>query len=433
MTRSTYAFAWARVAQAAGGEVAHALGHPARGEPVPPREERDEERNASKRASDDERRNREKDAEEHLPPALLGAGLDLEVDPVRAGSSDEAGEAPPDEIHEREEVRLVADIRGEEAVQPGRHPARHERGEPGGDRREDDRDRPQEEPDKVGDRQEQAEEHRQARPREVVVDRHADGVLGKLRVLLGERRVGARVARREQEEVPGRLGAVAERERDEVAETARSAPTGEDREPGDECCGCARAANGREGPPGRVVVPARRAPRRPLALGAAREPRPEHSRERESREGQDQPEEPAPTALSHRRVDLQVDRVVLLTAKPRVRVGGEEDVRAHLGGVPDVRRDEAVQAVGHLALNEDGEPVRECREEGTDPVQRHPDQDGDRQEEAEEDGETSALEVVGDLQPDRPLSADPVHAPIVTAQLVGVTGRSAGRLLPRSS
>ena len=73
-----------------------------------------------------------------------------------------------------------------------------------------DRDRPEREPDEVGDREEEAEEDGEPGPLEVVVDDDPHRVLRQLRVRLGERGVGRRVARREQEEVAARLRAVAE-------------------------------------------------------------------------------------------------------------------------------------------------------------------------------------------------------------------------------
>ena len=106
-----------RVAQARRAEVAHPLGHPAVASAY------HHARNAITSATPPSALARmsagiaRKQPEERLPAALPLARGDLDVDPVRAGASREAGEAAPDEVDERAEVRRVADVRGEEAME----------------------------------------------------------------------------------------------------------------------------------------------------------------------------------------------------------------------------------------------------------------------------------------------------------------------------
>ena len=276
-----------------------------------------------------------------------------------------------------------------------------QRRHPGDENDEEDGDRPQQDPDDVWDREEETEHDGEPRPLEVVGHDHADGMLREHRVRLGELRIGGRIARREQEEVRPGLCRVAERERDEVAQPARRASADEDREPGEQR-GCGRdAADRRHVPPVRVLAAARRCRPRPLARRAACEPAAERGREQERRKREDEPEEASPATLADGRVDLHVDRVVLLDPEPRIRVRCEEHVRAHLGRIADVRRDEVVRALGHLALHEHCEPVHERDEERGDAAQDHPQQERDRQEDPEHHRETGALEVVADDESDR--------------------------------
>ena len=216
--------------------------------------------------------------------------------------------------------------------------------------------------------------------------------------------IGRRIARREQEEVRACLRRIAERVRHEVAQSARRASADEDREPGEQRGRGRDAAHRRDVPPVRLIAAARRRRPRPLAGRAAREPAAERGREQERREREDDPEEASPAALADGRVDLHVDRVVLLDPEPRIRVRSEEHVRAHLGRVADVRGDEVVRALGHLALDEHGEPVHEGDDERGDAAERHPDDERERQEDPEQHREPGALEVVADDESDGSVS-----------------------------
>ena len=197
------------------------------------------------------------------------------------------------------------------------------------------------------------------------------GCSGSSRERLGLYGIRRRVPGREQEEERARLRRVAEGECGEVAQSSWCAAAREDREPGEERRRSGDAADGGDVPPDRVLVPARRRPRA-LTGRAAHEAAAERRREQEGGNGEDESKEAAPTALTDRRVDLEVDGIVRLGPEPRVWIGGEEDVRAHLCRVAQVRRDEVVQALGHLALDEHGEPVHERHDGSCDPAQRHP-------------------------------------------------------------
>ena len=113
-------------------------------------------------------------------------------------------------------------------------PPEDQREDPPDERGDERHDRPQQEPDDVRDGEEEPEEHGESRSLEVVVHDDPHGMVGQLRVRLGEIRIRGRIARREEEQVRARLRGVAERERRQVAESARRASSREDREPGEE-------------------------------------------------------------------------------------------------------------------------------------------------------------------------------------------------------
>ena len=240
-------------------------------------------------------RNRKSDREPVLP---LGR-VDLDVDPVRARPTREAREAAADHVDERDEVGRVADVRREEAVERVRQPSEDDRDDPDERRDDEHHERPEHDPDEVGNGEEEAEEHGEPRPPEVVGDDRAHGVFDEVGVGLGERRVGRRVARREQQEIAGRLSAVAEGERDEVTQAARRSSARDDEEPGEEGArGCGPAERG-HAPPDRLLVPVRRRPRA-LARRAGREAAAECGRDRERREREQRDGRSLPTAPAER-------------------------------------------------------------------------------------------------------------------------------------
>jgi hypothetical protein len=133
-------------------------------------------------------------------------------------------------------------------VQRGGQPAEHECKEPDEECDYEDDERPQEEPDEVGDGEEEAEGDGEARAREIVRDDGAHGMVRQLRVWLRPRRVGRRVARRQEEQVSAGLRSVPECERDEVAEPARRPSEANRKEPGKERRGCRNTGTGRKAP-----------------------------------------------------------------------------------------------------------------------------------------------------------------------------------------
>ena len=76
-------------------------------------------------------------------------------------------------------------------------------------------------------------------------------------------------------------------------------------------------------------------------------------------------------------------------------------VGAHLHGVADVRDDEPLERLRRPPLEEQRQPEDDGHCEGGDAPERHDDQVGDREEQAEEHGDARPLEVVGDDEPDR--------------------------------
>ena len=101
-------------------------------------------------------------------------------------------------------------------------------------------------------------------------------------------------------------------------------------------------------------------------------------------------------------------------APPKLRIGAcsEVQVRAHLGGVPDVRRHELLERARRLALEDECEPDDHRDGEGGDAPEENHDQVWDREEEAEEHRHSRPLEVVRDDDADRQWRTV-VHAPIL--------------------
>src|SRR5262249_13702013 len=153
---------------------------------------------------------------------------------------------------------------------------------------------------------------------------------------------------REEEQVPGGLGVVAEHEHDQVPQPGGRPSADERDEPREERRGGGDAENGERG--------VRLEPASGLrAVRAARRAEAEATAERRHEEGrgdrEEEAEEAGPAALALWRCDLHTDWVLLLHAEPRVGIRGEEDVRTDLGGVAHVARDEVVEAGGRLALD----------------------------------------------------------------------------------
>ena len=212
-----------------------------------------------------------------------------------------------------------------------------------------------------------------------------------------------RIARREQEEVRARLRRVAERVRGEVAQPARRAAAHEDREPGEERGGGRDAADRRDVPP--VRAPRCRSttpsttpwPDEPLA-----NPPPSAVASRSAGSARTSRKKPAPATLADGRVDLHVDRVVLLdrgttdtgsrrgtrTRSPASRSGGTTATKSCVlsGTSPwTSTASQFTKATTNAAM----------------PRSDDPDEERDREEDPEHHREPAALEVVADDESDR--------------------------------
>ena len=118
---------------------------------------------------------------EIVQPTVLRSGGSISTSiPYEPARPVKPGKAAADQVDECEEVRRVADVCGEEAMERVRQPSEHEREDPGRRRDEEHRERPEHDPDEVRDREEEAEEDREPRPLEVVGDDDAHGVLREL-------------------------------------------------------------------------------------------------------------------------------------------------------------------------------------------------------------------------------------------------------------
>ncbi len=126
------------VAQARDAQVAQALGHASRDDRVEPAEERDARAATPPSAPRGGRPGwRGRAGRAVFQRFCVSRRVDLEVDAVGAGAPGEAREPAADEVEEREQVEHVAHVRGEEAMEPGRHASRDERREPGAESREE--------------------------------------------------------------------------------------------------------------------------------------------------------------------------------------------------------------------------------------------------------------------------------------------------------
>ena len=222
------------------------------------------------RAVQDERGQPEEEPEEGHPAALPPRRSNIHVDRV-AGPPREPRKRARDQKEKRADVRLVADVRREEAMQRRGRTAGHEREPPLRDQCEEGDDAPEEQPEDVRHRQEETEEGRQPRPAAVVVHRERHGMLGHRPRRGGKRRVGRRVRRRDEQEVRVRLRGVPEPIRGDVAKPVWHLASNQAREPAEEPGGQDDAAGDRKR--------AADAPGRPAAV---------HEREKEERRQREQ-------------------------------------------------------------------------------------------------------------------------------------------------
>jgi len=97
---------------------------------------------------------------------------------------------------------------------------------------------------------------------------------------------------------------------------------------------------------------------------------------------------------------LDVDLVARLAREAGEAVREQVQVRADMDLVAQVTADEAVQTLRRGPSHKRREPVRDDREERHDAPQEQPHQVRQHQQDAEEDGQATALEIVGDDQLD---------------------------------
>ena len=323
--------------------------------------------------------------------------IDREVDGVAAGSADEARERAADEKEERHHVHRVAHPRGDEAVERHRHPAGHERDDPGDEHGQQREHAPEDEPDQVRDREEEPEEDGEPRPLEVVGQLEPNRVRRQRGVRDDAGRVGGRVAVGDEEQVAGDLRRVPDR----VHRPGHAARAAFARER------TTRTTRGRQPLPRARRSTSRSTSRRRVSSEATHDVFTNH--------------DPPPTAAASMStgtasksraatrprdwrvegVDLDVDRVALAAAERRIRAGGEIEVGADVDGVAQVRDDESLQRARRLPLEDEREPD-DHRDGGCGKApQRDHDQVGDREQKAEEHRDARALEIVGDDDLDR--------------------------------
>ncbi len=131
-------------------------------------------------------------------------------------------------------MRLVAQVGAEKPMEgPGRG-ASDEGREPVDHRRAEGDDPPQRQPDQMGDRQKQAEEHRQAAAPQVPPRFDPDGVVADRKRADRGQRVARGIAVGEQQHVGPELGAIGECVCAQVAQAAGHPPAGQRGEPAEE-------------------------------------------------------------------------------------------------------------------------------------------------------------------------------------------------------
>ena len=330
---------------------------------------------------------------------MLALGpVDLDLDGIGARRADEARKRVRDQKNVRVDMDDVPHVGGDEAVKRPRRPSSRQRREPVGDRREEDGDAPQDEPEEVHQKKQEAEEDRQARAAQVVIDIQAH----RPRLLrdIGGRLPGVRVritVRQEEQVAPG-LGRVAKPVSKEITHSVRRAPARQARKPDEDREHEETRHEGGAGLPragARALIVVARA----VAPAARRAD--EGSRDDRGRDDEHDAEERLPAVLPLGWVDLDVDGIPRLAREARVRISGEEEVRVEMRREANVRGEEVVQADRRAPLDECQEPVDDRDEEDANRPDDEPDPERDREQESEGHGQPRAVKVVRDDDPDR--------------------------------
>ena len=128
----------------------------------------------------------------------------------------------------------------------------------------------------------------------------------------------------------------------------------------------------------------------------------EDVREQEGRDCEDEAKERHQARLSYGAVDLEVHGMIALAAEEfRIRVRDEKRVRDEVSAVAQHAREKEMQILGRAAHDEDDEPVDDRAAASCQGPDVLPDEMWDQQQEAEENGQPRAFEIVEDDQPDR--------------------------------
>ena len=144
-------------------------------EGIEPRQEHHDLRDVPEHGHDDVGRDHEQEPEEDRQSALLCRRRNLDVNRVARGTR-ERWERVRGDREVRVDVGQVAQVRGDEEVQPLGHAAHEDADQPGGEYREPHGDAPEREPDEVRDHEEDAKEHRQPAAVEIIGDDEVDRV-----------------------------------------------------------------------------------------------------------------------------------------------------------------------------------------------------------------------------------------------------------------
>ena len=244
-------------------------------------------------------------------------------------------------------------------------------------------------------REQDPEEHRQARATQVV--RIPDDAHGMPRRPVRDvdqhlRRVGVRVAIGDEQEVRGRLRRVADRVRAGVAQAFRHPSLDERGKPAEY-----RADDQQRSASGPL---SRLAARRAEVSGA--QPG-ERGRDEQRRQYEQEPKEDRPATLSNRLFgQLHVDRVLPgFPHEAGIGVGHEREICGEVRLVADVAAHHSVEPGGRAAGEDRDHPVDDAGDDDPDRPEREPDEVWNREQQSEEDRDPRALVVVLDDEVDR--------------------------------
>jgi len=329
-------------------------------------------------------RKREDQSKADAPAILAADVVDLRFDGIGAACADESGKWVTRQGDERIHLRCVTDIGRKELVQRPRRTPPEQGRDPVGNRDEEHDDAPERQPRKVGKREQEPEEHGEARAAQVVLGRDRERVVSLRELAQDDVWIVVGISARQHEEICPQLCAEADPPGDHVAQAARHPRNGQAGEPAQERAGM-----------GNAEVEAKR----PVASAPADRRRAEQGRcEQKGRYHEDKPKRDGDAALALGRADLDVDRVTGPAVERRIRVGRQEKVGVDLGGVFDIQGEESVQCRWRASRDKSGYPVDDRRKERADAPYHEPDPVRNHKQQPEEDRQTLASQVVVDHQ-----------------------------------